>query len=101
MRHRFGYRKQPRMREILEKITNENVLNLSLTLIKQIRDNDGNHRIANLEDGKLFKKHQDYIKKSHPIRKEMVYYQFFFATNSWMVIQTYRKGNKKRRRNDN
>ena len=39
---------------------------------------DRNHRIANLEDGKLFKKHQDYIKKliqSMQIRKEMVIYQ--------------------------
>ena len=53
-------------------------MNLALTLIKQIRENDRNHRIAKLEDGKLFRKHQDYIKKvveTMQIRKELLIYR--------------------------
>ena len=76
--NREQYHSKPKMRSILEKIEDENVLNLALTLIEQIRENDRSHRLAKLEDGKLFKKHQDYIKKvenSMQIRKEFMIYQ--------------------------
>ena len=63
MRDRLGYQRKPKKRNILEKIKDENVFNLALTVIKQIRENDRNDRLAKVEDGKLFKKHQDYIKK--------------------------------------
>ena len=78
MRDRLGYQRKPKKRNILEKIKDENVFNLALTVIKQIRENDRNHRLAKVEDGKLFKKHQDYIEKvviSMQIRKDFMIYQ--------------------------
>lgn len=78
MKDRLGYREKPKMRNILQNIKDDNTLNLALTLIKQIRENDRNHRIAKLEDGKLFRKHQDYIKKvveTMQIRKELLIYR--------------------------
>ena len=63
MRDRLGYQRKPKMRNIPEKIEDENVLTLALMLIRQIKENAKNDRLAKLEFGKLFRKHQDYIKK--------------------------------------
>ena len=78
MRDRLGYRKKLKMSNILEKIKDENVLNLSLTLIKQIRENNRNHQIAKMDESKLYKKQLDYIGNvvsTMQIRKELIGYQ--------------------------
>ena len=78
MRDRLGYERKAKMRNKLENIEDENVLNLASTLIRQTRGNDRNHQLAKLKDGKLFKKHQDYINQvviSMQIRKEFMIYQ--------------------------
>ena len=61
MRDGLDYQREPKMRNIREKIEDGSVLNLALTLIKQIREIDRNHRLAKPEDDKLIEKHQDYI----------------------------------------